>query len=165
MAGLDSLRCASAAPASGVRRKMGTTTELRKEIKKTFIPYVEAKGFISSMENAPNFFDFKKIIENEEWFFDIQFEKYGTPRFVVNFGKAQIKNNKRTITTGHCRLQPGKTASTGSWFRQDKHWIIKLLSSKKLHQPEVVVEQLISLFPEIEQYFQDGTIGEHLRVF
>ena len=155
---------------------MGRTTELRREIKSTFVPYVEEKGYVCSMKNAPSFIDFKKITNNEVWVFDIQFEKYGLPRFVVNFGKCSADgvtlNGTHysqseivpSLTPGIGRLQPGKTSSTGSWFRQDKHWLTKLVTSSKQRPASEVVNQLMSMFSELEQYFEKGTIGEHLRI-
>jgi hypothetical protein len=155
---------------------MGRTTELRREIKSTFVPYVEEKGYVCSMKNAPSFIDFKKITNNEVWVFDIQFEKYGSPRFVVNFGKCSADGVELngihytqneiipSLTPGFGRLQPGRTGSTGSWFRQDKHWLIKIFTSTKQRPAREVVNQLISMFSELEQYFEKGTISEHLRI-
>lgn len=155
---------------------MGITTELRREIKNSFIPFVEGKGYVCSMQNAPSFIDFKKVTNNEVWVFDIQFEKYGLPRFVVNFGKCSAEgvtlNGKHyskdkiipSLTPGICRLQPGNSSFTGSWFRQDKHWLLKLFSSTNLYPASEIVSQLMRMFSELEQYFEKGTISEHLRI-
>jgi len=153
---------------------MGKTTELRREIKKVFIPFAESKGFTSTMQFAPQTFDFIKKTDDEVFVFDIQWEKYGYPRFVVNFGKCakhEIANILKVysaneinpaITPTQGRLQPKKGFTTASWFRQDKNLFIKLFSPNINRPASVVVNQLIELFPEVEQYFTNGTIGKHL---
>lgn len=155
---------------------MGKTTELRKEIKKNFIPFVKEKGFSSSMRFAPVSFDFKKITDEEIWVFDIQWEKYGTPRFVVNFAKCTKDGvnyfgkhySEKDITPAVIpisgRLQPNNGTSSRSWFRQDKTLLVKLISSNKQKPAEEVVNQLIDLFKELEQYFKNGEIGKHLHI-
>ena len=155
---------------------MGKTTELRREIKKLFIPFAEKKGFKSTMQFAPQTFDFIKETDETVFAFDIQWEKYGRPRFVVNFGKCakhevsnllaiySAKEINPAITPTKGRLQPKKGASTASWFRQDKNFFIKLISPNKNKQAIEVVNQLMELFVELEQYYINNTIGEHLDV-
>jgi hypothetical protein len=152
---------------------MGKTTELRREIKKSFIPFAESQGYKSTMQFAPTTFDFIKKTDKEILVFDIQWEKYGFPRFVVNFGKCakhevenildlySAKEINPAITPIKGRLQPKKGFTTASWFRQDKNFFIKLISSNKNRPATEVVNQLMELFVEIEEYFINGTIGEH----
>jgi hypothetical protein len=155
---------------------MGKTTELRREIKRVFIPFVEARGFKLDQRHAPQFLEFRRIVGDEMHVFDIQWEKYGSRRFVVNFGKCSSKgvefHGQRILPEGvsaaHCapngRLQPGKGASLGNWFRQDKP-LLKRLFSRASHDPaQVVVGQLISWFPEVEAYWERNEIGPHLRM-
>lgn len=156
---------------------MGNTTELRREIKRTFVPFAEARGFIIDQRYAPQFLEFRRATGGELHLFDIQWEKYGKRRFVVNFGKCPSEGidfngewlSPDRVSPAHCsangRLQPGKGPMTSSWFRQDKPFLKRLLSRESLYPPGQVVGQLIALFPEIEAYWQAGNIGPHLRLF
>lgn len=156
---------------------MGNTTELRREIKRTFVPFAEARGFNFDQRYSPQFFEFRRIIDGKLHLFDIQWEKYGKPRFVVNFGKcpaAGVEFNGEMLSPDHVRpahcsvkgrLQPGKRPMTSSWFRQDKPLLARLLSREPLYSPGQVVGELITLFHELEAYWQDGNSGSHLRIF
>lgn len=155
---------------------MGKTTELRREIKRAFIPFVEARGFTLDQRYAPQFLEFRRIIGNEVHVFDIQWEKYGSRRFVVNFGKCPSSGVEcygqrippEGISAAHCvpngRFQPGKGATLGNWFRQDKPLLLRLFSREPLYPAQAVVGQLISWFPEVEAYWEREEIGPHLRI-
>ena len=156
---------------------MGTTTELRRELKKRFLPYVQRSGFVLDERDAPTIWRFRRNAGTEVHIFEVQWEKYGTPRFVINFGRCPIEGptiNGRHYTaeavsvgwlevTG--RLQPVRGASARHWFRQDKRFLTKLWSSEKLVPAEEVVSQLLQLFQEVEAYWDSGVLGPHVRIF
>jgi hypothetical protein len=134
---------------------MGRTTELRRELRKRFIPLATSKGFALSEANAPFSWEFRRVVGGDEQSFDIQWEKYGRPRFVVNFS-----------SRGRCgRLQPGSGTGTSSWFRQDPTILDRLLLRAALRAPAEVVDELIALFSELEQFFSEGLVGKHVRLF
>src|SRR6185503_14657260 len=83
---------------------MGSTTDLRHEIKKQFEPFMVQRGYLIDRKEAPAFTIFRKISSDSVYLCDIQWEKYGRPRFVLNFGKCGVKG----IVTGD-----GKTISPG----------------------------------------------------
>jgi hypothetical protein len=66
---------------------MGRTTSLREAIKQVFVPHLQGKGFSPDMRYAPQRFGFRKIDSDAVYVCDIQWEKYGRPRFVLHFGK------------------------------------------------------------------------------
>lgn len=156
---------------------MGKTTELRREIKRTFVPFVEARGFKMDQRYAPQFLEFRRIVGDDLQVFDIQWDKTGGRRFVVNFGKCPAAGvvffgqaiPADGISPAHCaskgRLQPGNGSALRNWFRQDKPWLKRLLSREPLYPAQSVIEQLIAMFPEIEAYWEQNEIGPHLRVF
>jgi hypothetical protein len=110
-------------------------------------------------------------------FVEIQWEKYGRPRFVVSFGHASAKG---TICFGeniapnevgpgqapqYCRLHPtGNGSSTRHWFRQDRPLVSALLARSFLYPADVPVQQLIELFAEVENYFESGIVGQHSQL-
>ncbi len=156
---------------------MGKTTELRHEIKRTFVPFVEARGFQMDQRYMPQFLEFRRVVDDELHVFDIQWEKYGSRRFVVNFGKCPSDGvdfhgkqiPPEAVSASHCaaggRLQPGKGGTTRNWFRQDKPLLKRLFSRQPLRPAQTVIGELIAMFPELEAYWQRGEIGPHLRVF
>ena len=156
---------------------MGTTTALHHEIKRTFFPFMEAKGFTLDQRYAPHFIDFRRTLEERVQFFEIQWEKYGKPRFVVNFTHVSAKGTicyaehvpASDVGPGqapfYCRLHPnGSGSSTRHWFRQDRTILSALLSRSRLYPPDLPVRQLIELFPEVEHYWQSGVVGPNSRL-
>ena len=132
---------------------MGKTSELRAEIKRTFVPFAVQRGFVLDQNNAPTFLEFRREAQGTSQYFDIQWEKYGLPRFVVNFG-----------TKERGRLQPRTGALTSSWFRQDRPFLQRIFSANKLYPASQIVSELVKLFPELEEYWVSGKVGPHLRI-
>ena len=77
---------------------MGRTTDLRREMKRRFFPAMIDSGFSVDMRNAPSFVDFRRITPDAIQAFDIQWEKYGRPRFVINFGMRPYRSCLRRQT-------------------------------------------------------------------
>jgi hypothetical protein len=111
------------------------------------------------MSDAPRCYRFRKIDSDAALECDVQWEKYGSPRFILNFYK---RGPKGLIAQG--RLAPSQRPSTEGWFRQDRPWLVRLISFSKLYPPEQVVAQLIALFGEVEEYWTSGTVGPHIRL-
>ena len=65
---------------------MGKTTPLRQALKRTFFPYLVGKGFSTDMRHAPDFFAFRRVDGLRLLLCEIQWDKYGGPRFAINFG-------------------------------------------------------------------------------
>lgn len=157
---------------------MGRTTALRQEIARVFIPRAQDAGFTVDRRHAPVFIEFRRTKDGTLHIFDIQWEKYGKPRFVVNFGtcpsagmeiggKHYAPDEVIASWTPVCgRLQPGKGATTWSWFCQDFPLILRLLTfGKKEKNPEEVVALLLKLFQELETYWKTGAAGPHMRIY
>ena len=153
---------------------MGPTTELRRHLKSTFYPFAEARGFRLDNRHAPTITRFRRPTSDAVHLFELQWEKYGRPRFVVNFGACppsglQLEGRQLAPEElfvgwlpGNGRLQPLKGTGSGSWFRQDKPWLGRLLSGARLRPAAEVVEELLELFPEVERYWNEGRRSEHL---
>jgi hypothetical protein len=156
---------------------MGRTTELRREIREVFLPLMTTKGFKVDLRHMPQVMTFRKIEADRILICDIQWEKYGRPRFVMNFGScgangselngAQVAANDVNVWDAPDRgqLAPGRSRTVAGWFRQDKTFLSRLLSGTDLRPASDAVRDLIRLFPEVEGYWLDGTCGPHLRIF
>ena len=155
---------------------MGKTTDLRRVIRQNFIPYMKERGFHPDLRHMPRLLDFRRITPQQIFVCDIQWEKYGRPRFVLNFGSCgphgvichgeQINPTDVTpsVTPRQGRLQPGRSASVSNWFRQNRGLLQRIWKGSRLKPPDEVVRNLIELFPEVENYWENGTIGEHVRL-
>jgi hypothetical protein len=156
---------------------MGKTADLRRAVKGSFVPLMEGKGFCTDMRDMPQFMGFRRITPERIYVCDIQWEKYGRPRFALNFGSCgphgvicygmEIKPADVTAssTSSFGRLIPGPSPLTRSWFRQDRTLLQRLLRGSWLKPVDEVVGDLIDLFPEVEDYWNSGLIGKHIRVF
>ena len=155
---------------------MGRTTNLRRELKRRFYQFAADRGFEVDVGSGPFGVDFRRITPACVDVFDIQWEKYGRPRFVINFGKTpatavthfgeSVPSEKVLSYMGSKsgRLQPGTGATTGSWFRQDRSFFRRALLRQADRPASEVVDELLSLFPELEEWFEHGRLGPHMKL-
>jgi hypothetical protein len=156
--------------------KMGRTTDLRRSIKARFLPFMLEKGFKVDLRDMPTFMGFRKITNDRVYVCDIQWEKYGRPRFVLNFGSCgphgvichgnEIDPHDVTASSvssaGRLTARPGPQLSC--WFRQDRTLLRRVISWSALRNPDEVVAELITRFGEVEEYWSRGLVGRHLRI-
>lgn len=156
---------------------MGRTTDLRRELKRRFLPLLTNAGFELDESNAPQLLRLRRIDTKEAQILEIQWDKYGRPRFVLNFARCpssgvQLRERHfavdAAVFAGRMksggRLQPRRGAGARSWFRQDKPLIARLFSREKLYSVDAIVDEALRLYPQIEAYWRDGQIGPHLRM-
>jgi hypothetical protein len=155
---------------------VGRTTQLRRAIKNDFVPYLRDKGFSVDMRRAPQFFTFRRIGVDAVYVCDVQWEKYGRPRFVVNFGRCSAQGvvlrggHVRPAdvfppdTSDYGRLYPGRSRTISGWFRQDRPFFERLIFGSKSYPVEKVTSQLMMMFGEIENFWETGSFGPHLRL-
>jgi hypothetical protein len=156
---------------------MGSTTELRRALKTTFFPYAVDRGFVVDARSQPSSTVFRRRASGRVEMFEVQWEKYGAPRFVVHFGTCPAEglrlddavqppeDTRPTWCPDAGSLQPRRGLSSRSWFRQDSGLLPRLLGRPALRAPGDVVNELRELFPEIERYWANGEIGPHLRLW
>jgi hypothetical protein len=154
---------------------MGTTTALRREIKRRFIPAIEKEGFALDERNAPAFWIFRRKAERSVHVFCLQWEKYGRPRFRIDLGTCPLEGlefsgNRFAWEDMHphwvldaTTLIPKRGTSSRAWFRQDTTWLRRLFGAPALRSPGEVVDELLALFPEADKYWAEGTLGPHMR--
>jgi hypothetical protein len=155
---------------------MGKTTDLRRELKNRFYPFVAERGFQIDMTHSPFSVDFRRITAERIDVFDLQWEKYGRPRFIVNFGHCstsgavhfgeQISPDRVLSYMGSLsgRLHAKKGSQTRAWFRQDRSFFRRVVLR---HQPRPVahvVDELLCLFPELEEWFRHQRLGAHMVI-
>jgi hypothetical protein len=154
---------------------LGTTTALRHEIKRRFIPHVQQRGFALDERDAPTFWLFRRPTGTTVQVFSIQWEKYGRPRFRLDFGTCPVagleladKHIDWSNVHPHwlpdvATLRPRRGTLAGSWFRQDRAWLRKLLGAGALRHVSEVVDELFALYPEVEAYWSSGVVGTSIH--
>jgi hypothetical protein len=137
---------------------------------------MEGKGFRTDSRDMPHLLAFRRVTAERIYVCDIQWEKYGRPRFVLNFGSCgpqgviclgkeiEPADITPSATPWRGRLTPGPSPYTSSWFRQDRSLLQGLWKGSRLKPPDEVISNLIGLLPEVEEYWKSGTIGNHIRV-
>jgi hypothetical protein len=158
-------------------RRTGSTTELRRALKARFVPYAADRGFAVDERNQPRSTVFRRRAGGEVQMFEVQWDKYGRPRFAVHFGTCPAEG----LTVNGALHPPEDTLptwcpDTGSlrrrrrgagslWFRQDATTLQRLLRAPALRDPEVVVDELLAAFSELERYWAEDEVGPHLRLW
>jgi hypothetical protein len=147
---------------------MTHSQDLRQAVKTRFYPFVESRGFVRG--KATSLFTVFRRRDGETLrIFDIQWDKYGGPRCVINFGEVPLRSlrvDERELETHNCetlgRLKRKKGPYLGSWFQLKMPWLEAIASMRMRYEPEEVVDQLLALFPEVEAWWSDKTEGPHL---
>lgn len=156
---------------------MGPTTELRRELKASFIPLVTERGFVMDLRGQPRSVVFRRSEGSVVHMFALQWEKYGKPRFALHFGTCPVKglsfqgkvSEPTDVYPSWCMdagtLQPRKGTGSRSWFRQDSLLLERLFLKPASRRPAEVVAELLGLFPEVERYWSTGEVGPHMRIW
>jgi len=139
---------------------------LREAVKKHFYPFAEAKGFARAKSTHPHFTTFRRIEPDVVHVFDVQWDKYGRPRFVINFGEVGSGASTASVETQDCkvlcRLQPDKTSPR--WWRLRKPWSEILRTGRFRYTPKEVVDRVIASFFEVEEWWAEKKEGPHVQV-
>lgn len=133
---------------------------LREALKREFYPFVEARGFVRQRATHPLFTEFRRQRDGMVQVFEIQWDKYQRPRFVLNFQRAE--GMQAPSRTARGRLQRRRGGSLACWFGLHKPWLAVLRSGRLHYRPEEVVQELMRSFPELEAWWLCGEEGPHL---
>lgn len=134
---------------------------LNDELKKRFYPFVKSKGFEKKKSSDPHFAEFIRVTSSGEETFEIQWDKYWRPYFVVNFKK---KGNANPAWVHSGRLQRKRGGFMSCWFSLSRPLIDRVLKFRWGYEPNEVVDELISAFSELEQWWEAGIAGAHIHI-
>ncbi|MDP3858018.1 MAG: hypothetical protein Q8Q73_09710 [Stagnimonas sp.] len=142
---------------------------LREAVKRRFYPFAESSGFLRAKSSHPHFTSFRRVRGDIAQVFDIQWDKYGRPSFVINFGEVCLnepESSAAAVETQHCpallRLIPDK--GSPRWWRLRKPWLEALATGRLRHEPNDVVDQVITYFMEAETWWAEKVEGPHVRL-
>lgn len=154
---------------------MPSTKELRKALKSIFYPHAQSLGFEVDPRRQPQFVDFRRFESNVIHVFDIQWDKYHRPKFVLNFSEAPLGDvefgdrqiQPKDICTAHCgsfnRLQRSRGGGLSNWFQTRRPLLEQVTSFKRNYEPEEVAAQVVLYFDEIEDWWSEKSIGPHIQ--
>jgi hypothetical protein len=158
---------------------------LREELSKRVIPYLQSLDF----EPAKNpvkadarsihpFGTFVRRRESASDIIEIQFDQHSRPSFIINFRRDSPELIKEGQFVGARNARLPKLTEFGaerfrwaesfrltprpkpaSWFTMRTFFGFR---SPKICSKEVV-DRLMNLFPQVEAWFKDGKIGEHVQ--
>ncbi len=151
------------------------TQLLRKEVEKTFFPFVEARGFKAGRANAL-YRPFLRMRGDEVHWFNIQWEKSHRPYFVLNFSEfscdavgyvdgeeVRLLDDFRAIDWLG-RVQRRRGGDLSNWFGLRKRLPEALRTFSTKYAPSEVVEDLIRGFEELEQWWDTKVEGPHIYI-
>jgi hypothetical protein len=131
---------------------------LREVVKHRFYPFAESRGFVRDKSSDPLFTTFRRTHEGAEQVFDIQWDKYHRPFFVINFRSPEGSQARHK----RGRLQRRRGGALGCWFTLRKPLGEILRTGRLKYEPVEVVDQLISYFGEVEEWWSNGAEGPHI---
>ena len=159
--------------------KKETTALLRSEVQKRLCPEFFKDGFkhheLPSDEKGLfkhvfPFGYFKRKRDDGLDIVEVQFDQNRLPRFVINFGTAPKEGV--VLPWGVHRSQEEAEVSALNGFRlynSSRRLLWFKVGSFNFGSDEVIVAKLITSAvckkPEIDRWFDDGTVGKHMRPF
>jgi len=155
---------------------MSQASALRDVMKERFYPFAQERGFVRGKASSM-FTPFRRTRGNRLHLFEIQWDKYGKPRFVINFGEAPATGvevlgeqvSPDQLQSCHCtpngRLQRRRGGSLGTWFQVRKPLMKAITSLQWNYRPDEVVAQAIDAFPELETWWETKQEGPHVYIW
>ncbi|MFO0388649.1 MAG: hypothetical protein ACK502_02870 [Alphaproteobacteria bacterium] len=148
------------------------STDLRNSLKGILYPYLESKGFTRDKQLSSLDVVFRKTHGDKLYICEIRWDKYQRPAFTISTGYGNITSamtkwgyaSPADIIANsleyHCSLNSG-TGAFCHWFTQKNSLWQRILLKGKYRSADEVVSQCMSLFKEIEIFWESGTLGPH----
>lgn len=147
------------------------TSILRKALKEDFHKYILRLGF-QPERKFDDVIPYRRIRDGSNDLIELQFDKYGRPRFVLNFGNAPADG----IIDAYGRFVPAKNVCIAQLVQHGRlhafpYSIIWFKPNTLLgiRSDEVAVNKVISQFillaEQVEHWFRTGVSGPNLRIY
>jgi hypothetical protein len=120
---------------------------------------------------------FRRFSTNAVHVFEIQWDKYHRPKFVINFSEAPLGGvefgekwmDSKDIAPVHCgtylHLMRSRGRFTYKWFQLRRLLIEQLVLLKRYYEPDEVSTQVVQRFDEVEDWWANKVIGRHVLSF
>ena len=154
---------------------MAKTKTIRDALRSVFYPHVLSLGFEVDKRWQPEIVVFRRFGAEVVHVFDIQWDKYHRPKFVINFSEAPIEGvdfcgkwmDPKDVMSVHCgsylRLVRNQGRFTNRWFQLRRPLLEQLLSLKRNYDPEEIASQVVNRFDEVEDWWANKAVGRHVQ--
>jgi hypothetical protein len=154
---------------------MGRTSPLRSALKSVLYPHAEALGYAIDKSHQPLFTIFRRRSGSEVHLFEVQWDKSGRSRFIINFGKAPADGvvvqgasvGPGELQVHHCRpwlrLQRRRGGSMRCWFQLRRPLLEQVLTLSREYTPTEVARSVVASFEEVEAWLGSGVKGPHVH--
>ena len=156
---------------------MAKTKSIRDALRSAFYPHAIKLGFEIDKRWQPQFVVFRRLAGNKVDIFDIQWDKYHRPKFVINFSEAPFDGvefagkfiGTKDLMVTHCgtfhRLVRDQNKVFYRWFQLRRPLTEQVLKLKRNYEPYEIATQVIDRFSEVEEWWEKKTIGKHVQIF
>jgi hypothetical protein len=141
--------------------RSGHVTPLREELKRRFYPFLAERGFRPMKRESRHFVTFHRDAARAGHSFELQWDKYDRPHFVLNFGSAGAAAGMPQLSG---RLQRRRGGSVRCWFGLHRSWWSRIRSGRWSHTPTEAVDEVIAAFAELEAWWLRGEAGPHIYI-
>lgn len=154
------------------------TQELRDAVKKLLVPHIESCGFAPDTRRVYNpdpfrhlFFRFMRKYGEKLELLEIQFDKYGRPKFVINLGV--VPSQGVDYYGYHYAQENAGIAHLPQWARLctrrfwGRSWFgYPFLRIPLVRNPsaEDIVQEAIRLLPQAEAWLREGIRGPNIAL-
>lgn len=156
---------------------MAKAKSIRDALRSTFYPHATKLGFEIDKRWQPQFVVFRRLAADKVDIFDIQWDKYHRPKFVINFSEAPLDRvefggkfiDTKDLMVAHCgtfhRLVRDQNKFFYRWFQLRRPLIEQVLKLKRNYEPDEIATQVIDRFSEVEKWWEKKIIGKHVQIF
>ena len=156
---------------------MAKTKPIRDALRSVFYPHVLSLGFEVDKRWQPEIVVFRRFGADAVHVFDIQWDKYHRPKFIINFSEAPLEGvdfcgkwmDVRDIMSVHCgsylRLVRNQGKFTYRWFQLRRPLLEQMVVLKRNYDPEEIASQVVHRFIEVEDWWANKTVGNETRCF
>jgi hypothetical protein len=154
---------------------MAKTKPIRDALRTMFYPHVFSLGFDVDKRLQPEFVVFRRFAANKVHIFEIQWDKYHRPKFVINFAEAPLDGiefggkhmDTKDLSPVHCgtyrRLLRDQGKFSYRWFQLRRPLMEQVLLLSRNYDPDEIAAQVIQRFNEVEDWWANKVIGKHVQ--
>jgi len=158
--------------------KKSRSQELRAAVKELLVPHIQSLGFGEDSREIWKqdayghlFCKFLRWNGNRMELLNIQFDKHGRAKFVLNFGVVPPDGveyyghhcAQQDATVGHLHQQARLYAGNRFTMRWFGFPLLRLPLLRSPTSPDIV-HRAIRLFPQVDAWLKDGIVGPNVRV-
>lgn len=153
------------------RAVLSKSKPYREALKSQFYPFVADLDFVRGRANALSV-PFHRVRDSKIHWFEIQWDKYHRPLFVLNFSELDLDEGisvEQSLSDRYAlnimgRVQRSKGGGLSNWFQARKPWKAALPSMSFRYTPDDVATQLIHSFSDLEEWWETKNEGPHIYV-